>query len=109
VGNSSMYEILELTSDATMADIKSAYRRLASQVHPDLGGSKALFRLVQDAYETLTGQLGQAQADAAVSSPVATAQLMPSAGKAGRDDRVKWVNALLAQERALAPRICVTA
>ena len=36
---SSSYAILELPPDATLDQVKAAYRRLAPQVHPDLGGS----------------------------------------------------------------------
>ena len=45
--------ILGLDTKATPADIKSAYRRLARANHPDKMGSAELFKLVQEAYETL--------------------------------------------------------
>ena len=45
--------ILGLDLNATPADIKSAYRRLARANHPDKMGSAELFKLVQEAYETL--------------------------------------------------------
>ena len=45
--------ILGLDANATPADIKSAYRRLARANHPDKMGSAELFKLVQEAYETL--------------------------------------------------------
>ena len=45
--------ILGLDPKATPADIKSAYRRLARANHPDKMGSAELFKLVQEAYETL--------------------------------------------------------
>ena len=45
--------ILGLDPMATPTDIKSAYRRLARANHPDKMGSAELFRLVQEAYETL--------------------------------------------------------
>ncbi len=45
--------ILGLDAKATPADIKSAYRRLARANHPDKMGSAELFKLVQEAYETL--------------------------------------------------------
>ncbi len=48
------YEVLGVEADATQADIKAAYRRLSRQVHPDQGGSGALFRKVTEAYETLS-------------------------------------------------------
>ncbi len=48
------YEVLGVEADATQDDIKAAYRRLSRQVHPDQGGSGALFRRVTEAYETLS-------------------------------------------------------
>lgn len=45
--------ILGLDAAATPTDIKSAYRRLARANHPDKMGSAELFKLVQEAYETL--------------------------------------------------------
>ena len=48
------YEVLEVTRTASEAEIKSAYRRLAAEHHPDRsndGGEK--FRQVKDAYEAL--------------------------------------------------------
>ena len=45
--------ILGLEPNATPTDIKSAYRRLARANHPDKMGSAELFKLVQEAYETL--------------------------------------------------------
>ena len=54
---SSSYEILELPADATLDQVKAAYRRLAPQVHPDHGGSHELFRQVLEAYVSLTREL----------------------------------------------------
>lgn len=50
----SYYAILEVTSMATPGEIRSAYRRLAKEYHPDhyTGGSKP-FRQVQEAYAVL--------------------------------------------------------
>ncbi len=51
------YQILGVNRSATEDEIKRAYRRLASQHHPDKGGDKARFQEVQEAY----GVLGDAQ------------------------------------------------
>jgi len=48
------YEILELSKTASQDEIKSAYRKMVSLVHPDKGGSAMLFRLVQQAYDVLS-------------------------------------------------------
>jgi DnaJ-class molecular chaperone len=47
------YELLGVAKDATQDDIKKAYRKLASQHHPDKGGDKAKFQEIQAAYNTL--------------------------------------------------------
>jgi DnaJ-class molecular chaperone len=54
MADTTLYDILELSSTADVDEIKAAYRRLSTQVHPDRGGSGALFRLVREAYEILS-------------------------------------------------------
>jgi DnaJ-class molecular chaperone len=48
------YQTLGVNRDATADDIKRAYRRLASQHHPDKGGDKTKFQEIQSAYDTLS-------------------------------------------------------
>lgn len=49
----SPYEILGVSSSASMEEIKIAYRRAARATHPDLGGSEEKFRQVQQAFQDL--------------------------------------------------------
>jgi DnaJ domain len=55
------YAILGLTSDATLADVKKAYRKLARQHHPDRNsadpGAIDRFRRITEAYEYLSAHL----------------------------------------------------
>ncbi|HXD28859.1 MAG TPA: DnaJ domain-containing protein [Arthrobacter sp.] len=50
----SHYEVLGITRDASLAEVKTAYRRAARATHPDQGGDAAEFRLVSLAYQTLS-------------------------------------------------------
>jgi len=47
------YETLGVGEAATPDEIKRAYRKLASQHHPDKGGDTAKFQAIQTAYDTL--------------------------------------------------------
>ncbi len=53
-----LYIVLGLTQAATLGDIKRAYKRLARRYHPDInpGDRQAAqhFRLIAEAYETLS-------------------------------------------------------
>jgi DnaJ like chaperone protein len=60
------YKILEITKDATVDEIKAAYRKMAKKYHPDkvthLGeehqkGAEEKFKKVQEAYEQLQNEL----------------------------------------------------
>lgn len=55
------YTILGINRNASEAEIKKAYRKLASQHHPDKGGDTAKFQEIQNAYETLTNSDKQHQ------------------------------------------------
>lgn len=57
------YEILGVSDKATADEIKRAYRKLASQHHPDKGGDKAKFQEIQQAYETLSSNDRRQQYD----------------------------------------------
>jgi curved DNA-binding protein len=49
----SHYETLGVSKTATPDEIKKAYRKLASQHHPDKGGNTAKFQEIQTAYDVL--------------------------------------------------------
>lgn len=57
------YQTLGVAEDATAEDIKKAYRRLASQHHPDKGGDNAKFQEIQVAYATLSDARKRQQYD----------------------------------------------
>jgi DnaJ domain len=47
------YQVLGLPHEATAAQVKTAYRRLVAEAHPDHGGSAAQFIRIRAAYEIL--------------------------------------------------------
>ncbi len=47
-------QLLGLTLPFTMKELKTAYRKMALQAHPDAGGSAEAFRQIHHAYETLS-------------------------------------------------------
>jgi len=47
------YETLGVSENANADEIKKAYRKLASQHHPDKGGDTAKFQAIQSAYDIL--------------------------------------------------------
>lgn len=57
------YQTLGVDRGANADEIKRAYRRLASQHHPDKGGDKLRFQEIQKAYETLSDAQKRAQYD----------------------------------------------
>lgn len=50
---SNLYETLGVDRSASQEEIKKAYRKLASQHHPDRGGDTKKFQEIQAAYDTL--------------------------------------------------------
>jgi curved DNA-binding protein len=57
------YQTLGISKSATQEEIKKAYRKLASQHHPDKGGDTATFQKIQTAYATLSDDQKRAEYD----------------------------------------------
>jgi len=57
------YKTLDVARTATPDEIKKAYRKLASQHHPDKGGNTAKFQELQTAYDTLSDPAKRQQYD----------------------------------------------
>ena len=57
------YQTLGVDRDATPDQVKRAYRKLASQHHPDKGGDKNKFQEIEEAYRTLSDPQKRAQHD----------------------------------------------
>ena len=49
----SLYELLNVNTNADKIDIKRAFHRLAKQYHPDLSSESSMFLKILDAYKTL--------------------------------------------------------
>jgi molecular chaperone DnaJ len=62
-----LYEELGLKQNATRSEIKSSYRSLVKQHHPDAGGEKERFLAIQNAWETLNDPIKKKQYDSSFS------------------------------------------
>lgn len=68
-GERSIWDVLAISPDATVAEVKRAYRTKALETHPDRGGDDASFREVQRAYELALERPGRAEARPRRKSP----------------------------------------
>ena len=57
------YKTLGVTTNSTPDEIKKAYRKLASQHHPDKGGDTAKFQEIQTAYDVLSDPAKRSEYD----------------------------------------------
>lgn len=63
----SHYQTLGVAKTATPDEIKKAYRKLASQHHPDKGGDTATFQKIEEAYRILSDPQQRQQYDSPMS------------------------------------------
>ena len=71
------YEILGLWRDASEAEIRRAYRRLALLNHPDVSsdpGAGERFRAIKEAYDVLSDPVGRARFDATLGAGASPAR-----------------------------------
>lgn len=57
------YQTLGVNKDASPEEIKKAYRKMASQYHPDKGGDTATFQKIEEAYRILSDPAKKQQYD----------------------------------------------
>lgn len=98
-----LYEILGIAKDASEAEVRAACRRLLGQVHPDHGGSDALFRVVYRAYAVLSDPARRAAYDEQLGrgSEANTPEPSPEPEDSEEDELGPWLLAEAAPRRAL--------
>ena len=77
------YEILGVKREATDAEIKSAYRKLARKYHPDVNKTKeaeAKFKDINEAYEVLSDKQKRSRYDSLGSNWQGGAEYTPPPG-----------------------------
>lgn len=60
---SKLYDILNLTKDASSSEIKKSYYNLAKIHHPDRGGDPEIFKKISHSYEILSDEQKRSQYD----------------------------------------------
>lgn len=85
----SYYDILGIKQDATLEQIKKAYRVLALQHHPDKGGQAEIFKQLSEAYQVLSDPDLKNKYDA--SQPIPEALLMNPL-KIFKDAFTQWLS-----------------
>jgi curved DNA-binding protein CbpA len=84
------YSVLGLSREATLVEIKRAYRRLARTCHPDLNPNDAegeeRFKRITEAYEVLRDPLLRADYDGGGRAPFTRPRAHPAADSIYNDD-----------------------
>ena len=57
------YTILQVEKSASQKEIKTAFRKLAHEHHPDKGGDEKEFKKINEAYQTLSSEEKRKQYD----------------------------------------------
>jgi molecular chaperone DnaJ len=57
------YEALGLSKNATASEIKNAFKKMAKEYHPDLGGDSEKFKSINEAYQILNDSSKKAEYD----------------------------------------------
>jgi curved DNA-binding protein CbpA len=86
----SHYATLDIPRDATAAQIKAAFRKLASEHHPDRGGDTGKAAAINDAYAVLSDQERRARYDAGLDDA-----LPPSPEELARQSAMKILGAVI--------------
>jgi curved DNA-binding protein len=96
------YTTLGINREASLDDIKRAYRKLASQYHPDKGGDTGKFQQIQQAYEVLSDSDKRGMYDR-VSNPFpGLADILNNINQNIKTERVYSVNFVVTLEQIAA-------
>jgi curved DNA-binding protein CbpA len=63
------YQLLEVSETAESDEIKTAFRKKAKVFHPDKGGSKEMFQLINEAYHILSEPARREEYDSSMAEP----------------------------------------
>lgn len=64
-----LYDVLGVSPNAPIDDIKKVYKKLAIEHHPDKGGNEARFKEISEAYNTLSDKNKRNEYDAQLQGP----------------------------------------